>query len=136
MATLRTMLVVGEYRRIGMAGLAVAAVLLTGPSTAVVQEEEPPDVTGTWHFVVELDIGVGEPTMAFEQDGETLTGIYTGLFGTAEVTGTVTGDRIEFRFGTGAAEAIYVGTLEGDAMQGTCDYGGVGQGTWEAERQP
>lgn len=136
MATLSPMLVADEFRRVGMAGLAVAAVLLAVPSPVAPQEEESLDVTGTWHFVVELDIGGGEPTIAFEQDGETLTGVYTGLFGTAEVTGTVAGDQIEFRFGSAPAEAVYVGTIEGDAMQGTCDYGGVGQGSWEAARQP
>ena len=130
------MLLANRIRWIGPAGLAVAVVLLAAPARAALQDEELPAVTGTWHFVVELDIGGGQPTFAFEQEGETLTGTYTGLFGTAEVIGTVTGNRIEFRFGSEAAEAVYVGTIEGDTMQGTCDYGGVGQGTWEAERQP
>ncbi len=119
-----------------MARSVVAVVLLVVPSPAALQEEEPTDVTGTWHFVVALDIGGGEPTIAFEQNGETLTGVYTGLFGTVDVTGTVSGDQIEFRFGSARADVVYVGTIEGDAMQGTCDYGGLGQGTWEAERQP
>ncbi|MXZ70096.1 MAG: hypothetical protein F4Z04_01105 [Acidobacteria bacterium] len=94
------------------------------------------DITGTWDFVVELDIGGGEPVFVFEQDGEELTGTYQGTFGTADVTGTVTGNRIEFRFGGEAARAVYVGTVDGDTMQGTCDYGGVGEGTWEAKRRP
>ena len=94
------------------------------------------DVTGTWDFVVELDIGGGEPVFVFEQEGEALTGAYQGTFGTADVTGTVTGNRIEFRFGGEAAQAVYVGTIDGDTMQGTCDYGGVGEGTWKAKRRP
>ena len=94
------------------------------------------DVTGTWDFVVELDIGGGEPVFVFEQEGEELTGTYQGTFGTADVTGTVTGNQIEFRFGGEAAQAVYVGTIDGDTMQGTCDYGGVGEGNWEAKRRP
>lgn len=94
------------------------------------------DVTGTWNFVVELDIGGGEPVFVFEQQGEMLTGTYQGTFGTADVTGTVTGNEIEFRFGSEGAEAVYTGTIDGDAMRGTCDYGGVGEGSWEATRQP
>ena len=78
----------------------------------------------------------GEPVFVFEQEGETLTGTYKGTFGTADVTGTVTGNQIEFRFGGEGAEAVYVGTLDSDTMRGTCDYGGVGEGTWEANRQP
>lgn len=120
-------------RRLVSAALAlllVPAVLGTRAAAAQV------DITGTWDFVVELDIGGGEPVFVFEQEGEELTGTYQGTFGTADVTGTVTGNQIEFRFGGEAAQAVYVGTIDGDTMQGTCDYGGVGEGTWEAKRRP
>lgn len=93
------------------------------------------NVAGTWQFVVELNLGSGEPTFEFKQDGETLTGMYEGAFGAAQVTGTVKGNRIRFRFGQEGAEAVYVGTIDGDTMSGTCDYGAVGEGTWEAERE-
>ena len=93
------------------------------------------NVTGSWQFIVELDIGSGEPTFVFEQDGEMLTGTYEGTFGEAPVTGMVKGDQIEFRFGAQDSEAVYVGTIDGDTMSGTCDYGGVGEGTWEAGRE-
>ena len=93
------------------------------------------DVAGSWQFVVELDLGGGDPTFVFEQDGETLTGTYEGAFGNAAVTGTVKGNQIEFRFGAQGSEAVYVGTIDGDTMSGTCDYGGVGEGTWEADRE-
>ena len=109
-----------------------AAVVLVAATVALPAQY---DVTGTWDFVVELDAGGGEPTFVFTQDGETLTGTYRGLFGEAEVTGTVTGNQIEFRFGAQSSEAVYTGTIDGDAMAGTCDYGGVGEGTWEADRQ-
>ena len=117
---------------LGTIGVVVVALaMLTAPLPA-----RQADVTGTWQFVVELDLGAGEPTFVFKQDGETLTGTYEGAFGTADVTGTVKGDQIEFRFGEEAAEAVYVGTIDGDTMKGTCDYGGVGEGTWEGKRQP
>ena len=93
------------------------------------------DVSGTWGFVVELDIGGGEPTFEFVQQGDILSGTYEGTFGTAPVTGTVRGNQIEFSFGDEGNEALYVGTIEGNTMSGTCDYGGVDEGTWEAERQ-
>lgn len=117
--------------------LFVAIVMLLLPAlTGAVAGVAQADVTGTWNVVVELDIGGGEPVFVFEQEGETLTGTYQGTFGAADVTGTVTGNQIEFRFGGDGAEAVYVGTLDGDTMRGTCDYGGVGEGTWEANRQP
>ncbi len=107
------------------------ALALTGMVGSAAQH----DVSGTWDFVVELDIGSGEPTFEFTQDGETLTGTYQGTFGEAEVSGTVTGSAIEFRFGGQLGDAVYTGTVDGDTMKGTCDYGGLGEGTWEAERQ-
>ena len=64
------------------------------------------DVSGAWDFVVELDIGSGEPTFAFTQDGETLTGTCQGTFGEAEVSGTVTGNEIKFRFGGPLGDAF------------------------------
>ena len=38
-----------------------------------------------------------------QQDGETLSGTYQGTFDTADVSGTIQGDRIEFSF-EGAGE--------------------------------
>ena len=97
------------------------------------------DVSGTWNFVVNLDAGSGEPVFVFMQDGETLTGDYVGTFGSASVTGRVTGDMIEFTFGAeGAGEATYTGKITASAagitMEGTCDYGDVGGGTWSATK--
>lgn len=120
--------------RLPLGGAVVVVAVLTMLVPPLAAQEV--DVTGTWQFVVELDLGSGEPTFVFKQEGETLTGTYEGLFGTAEVTGTVKGNEIEFRFGGDAAEAVYTGTVDGDTMKGTCDYGGVGEGTWEAKRRP
>lgn len=122
------------HRLHGLLWAAIALLLL--PAATGARAAVQADVTGAWNFVVELDIGGGEPVFVFEQEGETLTGTYRGTFGTADVTGTVTGNAIEFSFGGEGAEAVYVGTIDGDTMRGTCDYGGVGEGTWEAERQP
>ena len=93
------------------------------------------DVTGTWNTAVELDFGAGDVVFVFNQDGETLTGTYAGAFGTAEITGTVMGDMIEFTFeAEGAGEATYTGKIMGDTMEGTCDYADTGGGTWTAEK--
>ncbi|HCQ98303.1 MAG TPA: hypothetical protein DIU48_02695 [Acidobacteria bacterium] len=93
------------------------------------------DVSGTWNAVVELDLGSGEPTFVFKQDGEMLMGTYEGTFGQADLTGKVTGDTIEFTFGAeGVGAASYTGKIMGDTMEGTCDYGDAGGGTWSAKK--
>lgn len=119
-----------EMLRMRKTVASLAAVLLMATVVLAAQT----DVTGTWNFVVELDVGGGEPTFVFKQDGETLTGTYEGTFGSADVTGTVKGNEIQFTFGAQGAEATYTGTIDGSMMKGTCDYGGVGEGTWEAKK--
>ena len=114
-------------RFLRLAGFCVALVL--GATPAIAQ-----DVSGTWEFDVELDVGGGSPTFVFQQDGETLSGTYQGTFGDADVTGTVSGNDIEFTFEVQGATATYTGTISGDTMEGSCDYGGVGSGTWQAEK--
>lgn len=109
------------------AWLFAAAVLWPGSSQAQ-------DVTGRWQFTVELDVGAGTPTFEFTQEGEALTGTYQGTFGQAEVTGTVVGRRIDFQFETQGTTATYRGRIDGDTMNGTCNYDEIGAGVWEGVR--
>src|SRR3974377_348341 len=46
------------------------------------------DITGTWNFNVETDMGSGTPTMTFKQEGNVLTGTYKGQLGEAPLRGT------------------------------------------------
>ena len=93
------------------------------------------DVTGKWNFSVQLDMGSGSPTFVFQQDGEKLTGTYSGQAGEAELTGTVKENKIQFSFESAFGTVTYEGTIEEDGtMKGTADYGGQASGTWTAKR--
>ena len=97
------------------------------------------DVSGTWNFTVETDQGSGNPTFVLKQDGEKLTGTYTGLFGKADVTGAVKGDSIEIRFSVDAGgqsiAVVYTGTIESATrMKGKVQFGELGSGTWTAKK--
>lgn len=98
------------------------------------------DVTGTWNFEVQTEAGAGAPTMTFKQDGEKLTGHYSGTFGEADLTGTVKGNDITFSFsadfqGT-PLTSTYKGTIENAAsMKGTLEITGVGSGTFTAKKK-
>jgi len=98
------------------------------------------DVSGTWNFDVQTDAGAGAPTMTFKQDGEKLTGHYTGTFGEADLTGTVKGSDISFSFtadfsGT-PLTSTYKGTIENaTSMKGTLEISGVGSGTFTAKKK-
>ena len=109
------------------------------PATSGVAEEI--NVSGSWNFAVETSGGSGNPSFVFKQDGEKLTGTYKGLFGTAEIAGTVKGREIKFSFKVDfqgqAAEITYEGKIEDkDSMKGTVKLAELGEGTWTAKRQP
>lgn len=52
----------------------------------------PADISGTWTFTVHTDGGDAHPTFIFKQEGEKLTGTYSGPMGEAKVTGTLKGN--------------------------------------------
>lgn len=98
------------------------------------------DITGTWEFNVETDMGSGTPIFKFKQDGNKLTGDYSGQLGTAPITGTVEGDKVEFTFevSPGGDKLLikYAGTLEGDnKIKGTVDLGGQAKGTFTGTKK-
>ncbi len=98
------------------------------------------DVSGKWEFTVQLDAGSGSPTFVFQQSGEKLTGKYNGLFGDAELTGTVKGDAIEFSFEASMQDqkgkVVYRGTItSATQMKGEVDYAGLSKGTWSAVKK-
>ncbi len=112
-----------------LAGLACAPLLAAGY-----------DISGTWEFNVETSAGSGSPSFVFNQTGEKLTGTYNGLFGKADLTGTVKGDQIDFQFKFSydgqSGVAHYTGTISsGTEMKGKLVYGDIGDGTWSGTKK-
>jgi hypothetical protein len=117
----------------------VAVALLYGMAITSAQAGKV-DVTGKWAFSVETAAGSGTPTMTFKQDGEKLTGHYSGQLGEADLTGTVKGQDISFKFTVDVQgqtlNAVYTGTVDSkDSMKGKVDLVGLGEGTFTAKRQ-
>ena len=84
--------------------------------------------------------GSGSHAFVFKQDGEKLTGTYSGLFGKADLTGTVKGGQIDFKFDfsySGQSGVVhYSGTIESDKkMKGKVEVGDLGEGTWTGAKQ-
>jgi hypothetical protein len=119
------------------------ALLLAALSVAVAPlaiAQNAPDVTGTWAFDVNTDQGTGNPTITFKQEGEKLTGHYTGTFGEADITGTIKGKDITFSFSADvqgfALTSTYKGTVETPTtMKGTLEISQVGSGTFTATKK-
>ena len=98
------------------------------------------DVAGTWNLNVKMSAGTGTPTLVLKQDGETLTGTYTGRFGASPIKGTLNGNAIEFSFTVtgpmgGSGEVTYKGTVDGASMSGTVNLGPMGDGTFTGTKQ-
>ena len=86
------------------------------------------DISGEWLFTVETGMGSGSPNITFKQDGEKLTGTYSGQLGNTSFTGTVVGTTVEFSFTTEAQgqsiDVAYKGTVDGKSMKGTVNMAG------------
>jgi hypothetical protein len=98
------------------------------------------DVSGTWIFDVETSAGSGTPTFVLKQNGEKLSGTYSGALGAAEISGTVKGNQIRIEFivnlGGDSGKVVYTGTIESPTrMKGNCDLGGVAEGTWTGNKK-
>ena len=92
-------------------------------------------VTGTWALDVVLDAGNGRASFVLRAEGNTIAGTYSGVLGDQEVTGTIEGAVVHFGFDSpDAGEVRFEGTIEGDTMEGTCEYGALGSGSFSGTR--
>ena len=118
----------------------LAAVAVLCGASVVSAGQAGKTVTGKWVFTVETSAGSGTPTLTLKQDGEKLTGHYSGQLGEADLTGTLKGSDITITF-TGDVQGnsiscVYTGTVDSkDAMKGKVELVGLGAGTFTAKRQ-
>ena len=115
-------------------------VALLAAASAGAGQAAKTDLTGKWIFTVETSGGSGTPTITLKQDGEKLTGHYSGQLGEADLTGTIKGNDFTFKFTVDAQgnnlECTYQGTAESkDALKGKVDIAGLANGTFTAKKQ-
>ncbi len=115
--------------------LAAAMAALIAPVASYSAE----DVSGSWDLAVESRQGTARPTITFRQEGEKLSGTYQGRMGEVPLQGTLKGNSIQFslklKFRDQDIQVTYTGTVEGDAMKGTVQFGDSGSGSWTARRK-
>ncbi len=96
------------------------------------------DVTGEGAMTFSTDGGDLPATLTLEQDGEALTGVLVSDQGTIEFEGTIMGNMLKWAMEVDAGgqflEISIEGTVDGDEMTGTADFGGYGGGAWSAKR--
>ena len=116
--------------------LTVAVMLV---AVSVIPAAAQDSVAGTWNLSVVFDQGSAAPTVVFKQDGETLTGIYTGQLGQYRLKGTFKEMKIAFTISVdmqgNQIALVYTGALEADGtLKGTVDLGGMASGTWTGKK--
>ena len=119
----------------------VAAIGAAGQAPVKDQKQKAAiDVTGTWTMTLEMSMGTATPALALKQDGETISGTYTGRYGTYELHGTLKDRAIRFSFVMGSvdqsATMSFTGEVAADAhtMTGSADLGEMGEAAWSAKR--
>lgn len=124
--------------------LTVAATTTTGATVAQQSQEQPaPEpvvVAGKWTMAMEMSMGTASVELEFKQEGEKVTGTYTGSYGAFPLEGVLKGHALEF--------AVYT-TIEGqestmsfsgevaedrESISGTAVLGQMGEAGWLAKR--
>lgn len=119
-------------------GLVLAAVLLVGlPARPAAQGI---DVSGEWAITVNTDGGPIPATLVLKQDGEKVTGSIKSEQGELPLEGTMKDKTLSFAFAYPAPDGntltiTMTGTIEGDTIKGTADFGGMGSGDWSATKK-
>jgi hypothetical protein len=118
---------------------AIFFILLLAVSLAA-QTKPSPSVAGKWTMTLEMSMGTGTPAIEFRQDGEKITGSYTGRYGTSPLEGTLKGQTIQFRVrveAEGQTVAMdFSGEVaaDGQTMKGKAVLGELGDATWSAKK--
>jgi hypothetical protein len=129
----------------------VFAVLLAVVGTASGAAQSPPSqekpapkpvaIAGKWAMTLEISgMGPASTSLDLKQDGEKITGAYTGRYGTFPLQGTLKARALTFAFTMNAdgteVTMSFAGEVAEDAqsMKGTATIAGLGDATWTAVR--
>jgi hypothetical protein len=111
----------------------VCALALAAPAMA-----QSSNVTGDWEVTINSPQGARTGQLFLKQEGEKLTGTVKSRFGETPLEGSVKGKEIKFKYTVKLQDQDFTialaGNVDGDAMKGDADFGGLAQGDWNAKR--
>jgi hypothetical protein len=122
-------------RMLGAFYALVCALILAVSATA-----QSPNVTGDWDVTINSPQGAVQVKASFKQEGEKLTGAMKRESAGAGLSleGSVKGKEIAFKYTIKFQDQDFVitltGIVDGDAIKGDADFGGLAQGDWNAKR--
>jgi hypothetical protein len=121
-----------------------AWLVVVGAVTLVAAQEAPktapPSIAGKWALTLVTENFTATTALELKQEGEKITGTYTGRYGSFPLEGTLKGRALEFAFtmnadGTPTAMS-FAGEVaaDGQTMKGKATLGEMGEATWTAAR--
>jgi hypothetical protein len=118
-------------KRISLALLAVLAIGVSVSAQAV-------DVTGKWDVTFNTQQGPLPATMTISREADKLTGMLSSQQGDVPISAEVKDKGVTIyatvQTNNGSLEIVMSGTVDGDSMGGTVDFGGRGTAEWSAKR--
>ena len=122
-------------KAINLAVMVVLAVGLVMGASLAQAADKVVDISGTWDLEVETPSGTGNPVLEIKQEGNELTGTYSGAFGQAPLKGKIKGEKFEVKFNSGGLDMIYKGKSDGTTMKGSVDLGQYGMGSFAGNKK-
>jgi len=120
---------------------AFAAAAVASPGAQDPPKPAPTTVTGKWTMSMDIEnMGTATTALEFKQDGEKLTGTYTGRYGAFKLEGTLKARKIAFTVylvAEGQESTMYFeGEVADDfaTMKGQGSIEGMGAVAWSAKR--
>lgn len=96
------------------------------------------DVTGTWDVSFHTQQGTLPATMTINKDGQKLVGTLSSQQGEVPISADVKDKGVTIyatvQTSNGSLNIVLTGTIDGDSIAGTADWGGRGTGEWSAKR--
>jgi len=127
-----------------MAGVALTLAIVVSPLAQTAQDTPtaPVSIAGKWQTSLEMEVGTASIVLVFKQDGEKISGTYTGRYGEYPLVGKVAGRKIDFVVtivAEGTETKMYfegdiTDTPQGLLLKGVADLGGMGEAGWTARR--
>ena len=120
--------------------IVLAAGLVLSAQTPTPAPTKAINIAGKWTMTLDLSIGQATPALDLKQDGEKITGTYTGRYGTFPLKGTLKERALEFSVQMNAegqdVTMSFSGEVAADAqsMKGQASIEGLGDATWTAKR--
>lgn len=115
----------------------VSALVLTFALVGFVSAQAV-DVTGKWDVSFHTQQGTLPATMSIAKDGTNLTGTLSSQQGDVPISAELKDKGITIyatvQTNNGALQIVMTGTVDGDSMKGTVDFGGRGGAEWGAKR--